>query len=69
MSAKLLENIFDMAQETSRKGTEGETGTGYGMPLVRKFINQYGGKLSIESSEEQENRGTEVTIELPSSES
>ncbi|MEE2745188.1 MAG: hybrid sensor histidine kinase/response regulator [Bdellovibrionota bacterium] len=69
MSEKLLENIFDMSEETSRRGTEGETGTGYGMPLVRKFINQYGGKLLIKSSEEQEDHGTVVTIELPFEES
>ncbi|MCP5049187.1 MAG: hybrid sensor histidine kinase/response regulator, partial [bacterium] len=56
-------DIFDLKKPTTRTGTNGETGTGYGMPLVNKFINAYGGSIEIYSKEEKddpENHGTEI---------
>ena len=44
-----LETIFDVNKSVSRTGTAGEEGTGFGMPLVRKFMNAYGGEIEIES--------------------
>lgn len=69
MSKQLLEHLFDINKATSRVGTEGESGTGFGMPLVRKFIQSYSGRIEIDSWEEKEspeNHGTEVRILLPS---
>jgi two-component system, sensor histidine kinase and response regulator len=48
---KLLKQLFDITKDTSRKGTEGEMGTGFGMPLVQKFVKAYGGEIQVVSSE------------------
>jgi signal transduction histidine kinase len=73
MSEKLLQNIFNFKQTTLtlRKGTNGEQGTGHGMPLVRKFVHAYGGTIEIFSREQSEGgdkHGTEVKIILKSAE-
>ena len=63
---ELLNIIFDETQFTSRRGTEGEKGTGFGMPLVRKYINAYGARIDIKStprlSAEDHPGGAEVEI-------
>ncbi len=67
MSQKMLKNIFDISKAISRPGTEGETGTGFGMPLIRKFMTAYGGSIEILSKaqdEHPENHGTEVILKL-----
>ncbi|MBF0207935.1 MAG: ATP-binding protein [Oligoflexia bacterium] len=45
----ILQNIFDDQKKTTRNGTLGEKGTGFGMPLVKKFIELYHGQIEIES--------------------
>ncbi|OGV38691.1 MAG: hypothetical protein A2020_03970 [Lentisphaerae bacterium GWF2_45_14] len=65
MSDKLLKDIFNTNKATSRPGTSGESGTGYGMPLVRKFMNAYGGEIEVESVSEKKSEkehGTTVTL-------
>ncbi|MCP4753327.1 MAG: hybrid sensor histidine kinase/response regulator [Proteobacteria bacterium] len=67
MPASLLKDLFDLNKATSRSGTEGETGTGFGMPLVRKFMSAYGGSIEIESWEkngDSVDHGTEVLLIL-----
>ncbi|MCP4349487.1 MAG: hybrid sensor histidine kinase/response regulator [Desulfobacterales bacterium] len=69
MSKELQRDVFDMRKNTTRNGTKGETGTGFGMPLVKKFIHAYGGNLGISSTEKNENRqdhGTEIKLMLKS---
>jgi len=71
MPQALVKDIFDENKKTNRQGTEGERGTGYGMPLVKKFIDIYGGKISVTSKQKEENsndHGTEIIIELKISE-
>ena len=44
-----------------------EFGTGYGMPLVKKFVEAYGGTIKISSKEEtsdSKDHGTEITLSL-----
>jgi signal transduction histidine kinase len=63
----VLERIFDPSAQTSRPGTEGEDGTGFGMPLVKQFVESYGGWVSIKSREREESpteHGTEVCLHL-----
>jgi|GEM_PF-5455020 len=63
----LLANIFRPNKQTSRPGTEGEKGTGFGMPLVKTYIDYYGGKILVESFDKEnhpENHGTEFQILL-----
>ena len=61
----LLQDIFSPVKPTTRRGTSGEEGTGFGMPLVKKFIEYFQGNIEIVSSE-TEPRGTEVKIYLKS---
>ncbi|MBG07659.1 MAG: hypothetical protein CME68_02810 [Halobacteriovoraceae bacterium] len=67
MNQKTLESIFQIENLKSRRGTAGETGTGFGMPLIKKFLGKYGGSISIYSSDSKEKHGTEVVIGLKAS--
>ncbi|GMT49295.1 MAG: hybrid sensor histidine kinase/response regulator [bacterium] len=63
----LLKDLFNISKSTTRPGTEGEKGTGFGMPLVHKFIKAYGGSIEILSREEpkdSEYRGTLIHMTL-----
>jgi len=63
----ILINIFDSHRPTTRVGLDGEKGTGFGMPIMRNFINLYGGDVSIRSVEENQSpdkHGTEFEISL-----
>jgi len=68
MSEKLLADLFDIKKKTSRTGTAGETGTGFGMPLMKKFVHAYGGEIKIYSCEKSAggDNGTEITLILDS---
>ncbi|MBF0362711.1 MAG: HAMP domain-containing histidine kinase [Oligoflexia bacterium] len=59
----LIDNLFNYKAKTSRNGTSGEKGTGFGMPLVKTYVEFYGGKLNIKSKTEIES-GTTVSIHL-----
>jgi CheY-like chemotaxis protein/anti-sigma regulatory factor (Ser/Thr protein kinase) len=65
MPAALQKDIFDMTKKTSRIGTAGESGTGFGMPLMMKFIHAYGGTIEISSKEKEDapqDHGTEIKV-------
>ncbi len=67
MSQKMLNEIFDESKKTTRKGTNGEVGTGFGLPLVKKYITAYGGTIEVFSKELKEHpddHGTEFKIYL-----
>jgi signal transduction histidine kinase len=64
MNEDHLETLFNVSKVISRRGTEGEKGTGYGMPLIQKFVHEYGGDISVSSSEDEQDHGTEVRIVL-----
>ncbi|MFH1251082.1 MAG: hybrid sensor histidine kinase/response regulator [bacterium] len=61
----LLLQIFDISKSTSRPGTNGEIGTGFGMSLIKSFVEFYGGTIEIQSRGIQEypnDHGTKVSI-------
>lgn len=61
----MLHYLFNDDVATSRKGTSGEKGTGFGMPLVYHTMQNYGGSISVESideAEDKENSGTVFTL-------
>ena len=63
----LMDKLFSIDRRSTRFGTLGEKGTGFGMPLVKKFITEYGGTLEITSRDENErpeDHGTCITITL-----
>lgn len=65
MSRTLLGDLFNINKATSRPGTEGEEGTGFGMPLVKKFMEAYNGEITITSKDKRthpEDHGTEVAL-------
>lgn len=63
----ILHNIFDATKPTTRRGTNGEKGSGFGMPIVKKLIELMEGEISIETNYPSmvEEVGTIVTIKLP----
>ena len=67
MSDNIVEKLFDINAATSRTGTKGEIGTGYGMSLVKKFIDFYGGMISVDSKDinkHPDKHGTEIQLIL-----
>jgi signal transduction histidine kinase len=48
---KILKNLLNFYSPTSRTGTSGEKGTGFGMPIVKAAIEKMGGQMKIESKE------------------
>ena len=65
----LIKEIFNIKKSISRRGTNGEKGTGFGMPLMKKFINLYGGAIEINSQAKEEypeDHWTEFVITLKS---
>jgi PAS domain S-box-containing protein len=46
----------------SKKGTQGETGSGLGLKIVKDFVEKHLGNLSIES---EKGKGTKVSFTLP----
>jgi len=68
MPAMLLDSLFDIHQTTSRPGTAGEIGTGFGMPLVKRFVEAAAGTIRITSRDQREfpdSHGTTVFIVVP----
>ncbi len=49
MDAELMSHIFEFSQPTTRLGLGGEKGTGFGLPIVKSYIERYGGRLKVES--------------------
>jgi two-component system, sensor histidine kinase LadS len=50
----LVESLFSNSVATTRPGTNGEQGTGFGMPLVKTVMEFFGGSISVSSSVEEE---------------
>lgn len=51
MPQNLMEQIFDISKKTSRPGTQGEAGTGFGMHIMKSFVEMYQGEVSLQSIE------------------
>jgi signal transduction histidine kinase len=70
MPESLQKNLFNLKVPTGRQGTNGEPGTGFGMPLVDKFVKGYGGSMRIHSvdiNDSPDESGTriELTFQRP----
>lgn len=56
---ELITELFNINKKTSRQGTAGESGTGFGLHITKSFVEMYGGQLLIESIED---KGTIVKL-------
>jgi signal transduction histidine kinase len=68
MPPALLARLFDIDAKTTRPGTDGRPGTGFGLRTVKSFVDLFGGHISVESKAEEafpEEHGTVVTLRLP----
>ena len=65
MDEEVVLSLFDAGGPGSRRGTEGEKGTGLGLTLCREFVELNGGSIWAESSE---GVGTRVSFSLPQQE-
>lgn len=63
ISSETLDDIFTIRAGKSKVGTEGEKGTGLGLPLCKDFVEKNNGSISVSSSE---GKGTTFIINLPS---
>ncbi|MDQ8184930.1 ATP-binding protein [Pelagicoccus sp. SDUM812002] len=70
MPPEILKNVFRDAAKTSRAGTSNEAGTGFGMPLVKRYVEKSGGAISIASQEAGkgvsiQEQGTTIRLNFP----
>lgn len=57
-----IARLFTWGKSNSTKGTSGETGSGLGLPMVKEFILQMEGEITVESAEGQ---GSAFIITVP----
>lgn len=68
MPEHIINNLFSPSKNSSREGTNGEKGTGFGLPIVSVILEAMNGSVKVESKCETEhpnNSGTEITIKMP----
>ncbi len=65
---EILTKLFDVKGKTTRAGTQGELGTGYGMPIMKSFVEKFNGRVEIESvvaTEENKSSGSTFRLIFP----
>jgi signal transduction histidine kinase len=65
---EILKNLYNPSKKTSRVGTLGEKGTGFGMPLIKSYIDRFNATIEIETREQEnhpEDHGTTFHIIIP----
>ena len=62
ISPEKLTTLFDINKNNVAFGTNGERGTGFGLPLCKNLTEQNGGSISIWS---QIGKGSEFTVTIP----
>ncbi len=62
----LIKDIFNPSAKTSTKGTMGEKGTGFGMPIVKEYMSAFYGDIEIDSIINKENKleGSGTSVKL-----
>ena len=64
------EKVFSASRATTHKGTNNETGTGFGMPIVKTLMEKMSGKVLIQNRTDQGKVvGAEVILTFPASKS
>ena len=62
MPKKLCDSLFSLEHKTNRLGTAGEKGTGFGLPLVKSFVELYHGEVKVESYPQEEFPSSHGTV-------
>lgn len=62
MNEKQINNLFSITNTSSRIGTDGERGTGFGLKIVKEYISHLKGKIWVSS---EVNLGTTFYFSLP----
>ncbi len=60
--SEMQKQLFNNRKNLSRKGTENEPGTGFGLPIVASLVRNLKGEIKVESTEGQ---GSNFKITLP----
>jgi len=61
MPPEILENLFVDDAKISRNGTDSEKGTGFGMPLVKRYVEKSAGAIEVESIERSQEAAAEIS--------
>jgi len=59
----IKDKLFNKHEKTSTLGTEGETGTGFGLPLAQELVQAHNSKIFIESP--ADNQGSTFYFTIP----
>lgn len=62
MSEDHMKKIFAFHEPTSTRGTNGEKGHGFGLPLCREIVKAHGGNIKVISAI---GKGSTFTVDLP----
>lgn len=60
-----IATLFDLQQNRSTPGTEGEAGTGFGLPLVKACLDLLGGEISVLRPAQPGSGGAHFRVRLP----
>lgn len=64
---ELMPDLFDLTKAKSRPGTKGEMGAGYGMPVMKRYLDLFGASVQVDSCTKREgsdHSGTRVSIQF-----
>jgi len=62
MSDEMAAKLFNLAENVTTAGTNGEKGTGLGLLMCKELVERNGGKMSVKS---KEGSGSEFSFTLP----
>jgi len=62
MDEKVMDKLWEIKNDYTSKGTNGETGTGFGLKLCKELVERHGGKIWAESVP---GKGSKFIFSLP----
>ena len=64
---EMISDLFDLTKTTSRPGTQGEMGAGYGMPIMKRYLDLFRAEIEIDSrtaKDDPDNTGVTVILKF-----